>query len=305
MPTPTPITRDFKISIDSMLQDSRTTQVHFVEDEALFVALDDDFNPPFAAKWLAAIDDATKAPSDEQIVDIQMGFTTTLEAAMEDCRTYFQSSKYKIEKAFPNKPMVWKEFGYDNYLAARQVPEKMIVFMEAFAATATKYKTELIAAKYSQADIDAITTKGKALIKAKTDQELSKDSRPSATQARYALLNAVWAYRTKVAKAAKVIFANDYAKYKLYLLPASEEATTTYSIEGTVTDKVTGKAIADVQVSNGTDTATTDSNGKYGFAKLANGTYTLTFTIAGYKTASTTATFDGTTLALNVALEKA
>lgn len=297
-------TRDFQISDDTMLQDGRTTHAQFVLDEADFIDLDDDFKPPFATNWLAAIEDASKAPKDEQIVDVQTGLTAAVEASLKDCASHFQGAKYYIDKAFADKQWILNEFGYDNYENARQVPEKMVTFMDVFWTTADKYKAALIAAKYTQAKIDAIAAKRLVLIDAKKDQELGKNSRLSATHTRVILLNKAWGYRTKVAKAAKVIYADNYAKYKIYLLPASEEATTTYSIKGQVTDKAVDKPLAKVQVTNGTDTATTDSNGKFGFAKLANGTYTLTFTLAGYKTATATVTYDGTILAVNEALEK-
>jgi hypothetical protein len=305
MNTPNEETRDFQISDDTMLQDGRTTHAQFVLDEADFIDLDDDFKPQFAGNWLSAIEDASKAPKDEQIVDVQTGLTAAVVASLKDCASHFQGAKYYIEKAFATKKWVLNEFGFDNYEDARQVPEKMITFMDVFWTTADKYKKELIAAKYTQAKIDEIATKKQELMDAKKEQELGKNSRLSTTQNRIVLLNTAWGYRTKVAKAAKVIYADNYAKYKIYLLPASEEATTTYSIKGQVTDKAIDKPLANVQVTNGTDTATTDSNGKYGFAKLANGTYTLTFTLAGYKTVTATAKFDGTTLIINEALEKA
>lgn len=304
MSTPNQLTRDFSISDDAMLQDGRITHAQFVLDEADFIGLDDDFKPPFAANWLTAIEDASKAPKDEQIVDVQTGLTATVDACLDACRSHFQGAKYYIEKAFASKVWVLNEFGYDNYDEVRQVPEKMITFMDVFSTTANKYKTELIAAKYTQAKIDEIATKRLALIDAKKAQELGKNSRLSATQNRVLLLNTAWGFRTKVAKAAKVIFADNYAKYKIYLLPASEEAATTYSVKGQVTDKAIDKPLADVQITNGTETVTTDSNGKYGFAKLENGTYTLTFTLAGYKTVTATAKFDGTILTINEALEK-
>lgn len=304
MSTPAPITRDFKISDDSMLQDSRTTIVHFTEDKALFIALDDDFKDPFASDWDTAITDASTIPTDETVLDVQSGLTDDVEAALESCRAHFQQAKYPIEKAFPDKTAIWNEFGYDDYDAARRSVDKMITFMDVFFTTAKKYKTQLLAKKYTQAQIDEIPIKRQALIDAKTKQTVAKDTRQGTTQIRVANLNAVWGFRTKVAKAAKVIFANDYAKYTIYLLPASEEAATTYSIKGQVTDKAIDKPLADVQVTNGTETVTTDSNGKYGFAKLDNGTYTLTFTLAGYKTVTATAKFDGTILTINEALEK-
>jgi hypothetical protein len=305
MQVPTPLTREFKISDESMLQDSRTTIVHFTEDKALFIALDDDFKDPFIANWDIAIADASTVPTDEQVIDVQTGLTSDVEVALENCRSHFQQAKYPIEKAFADKTAIWNEFGYDDYDAARRSVDKMITFMDVFFTTAKKYKTQLLAKKYTQAQIDEIPTKRQALIDAKTNQTVAKNTRLGTTQSRVTNLNAVWNFRTNVAKAAKVIFANNYAKYTIYLLPASEEGGAIYSIKGQVTDKAIDKPLADVQVTNGTETVTTDSNGKYGFAKLDNGTYTLTFTLASHKTATATAKFDGTTLTINETLEKA
>jgi hypothetical protein len=176
--------------------------------------------------------------------------------------------------------------------------------MDVFSTTAKKYAAPLIAKKYTQAAIDAIATKRTTLITTKTAQEVAKNSRLGVTQNRVILLNNVWASRTKLAKAAKVIFAANYAKYKLYLLPASEEAGTTFSVIGTITDKTTTQPLAGVQVSNGADSTTTNSYGKYGFAKLANGCYTLMFTFTNYKTATQTFTFVGTALVVNASMEK-
>ncbi len=119
-------------------------------------------------------------------------------------------------------------------------------------------------------------------------------------------MNNVWAFRTKVAKAAKYIYANNFAKYKIYLLPASAEGSGIFSIQGTVTNKVTGNKLENVTVSYGTaaNDVLTDSNGEYGFAKLANGNYTLTFSLATYKTITKIVDFGGETLVVDMELEK-
>jgi hypothetical protein len=308
MNTPDATNRDYKISDDSMLQDSRTTLGHFTNDAPAFAALDPDFDPnlptPFSTLWGTAIDTAASAPTDEQVVDMQTNLTQEVEAISDACRDQFQKAKYFIEKAFPNKKAVWNEFGYDNYDDARKSTDKLITFMAVFSTTAIKYSAQLVAANYPQASIDAIAPLRLTLVNAKTALEMAKNSRVGSTQSRVTLMNAVWAYRTKVAKAAKNVFANNFAQYKTYLLPASDE--TGFDIKGTVTDKSNGKPLVDVTVSNGTpaDDTTTDSNGKYGFAKLSEGNYSFTFTLAGYKAATSAVIFEGSALTVDVALEK-
>ncbi|MFC4231730.1 DUF6261 family protein [Parasediminibacterium paludis] len=84
----------------------------------------------------------------------------------------------------------------------------------------------------------------------------------------------------------------------------THRATKHFDISGKVTDAATGKPLTGVQVADGTNITTTDYDGKYGFAKLANGIYELTFALAGYKTAFASPKFIGTPLVVDQILEK-
>jgi len=308
MNTPNETKRDFIISEESLLQDSRTTLAEFVSDATTFKNFDADFDINFATRWQTAIDDAYNAPTDEQILDVQTGLTADVDEKMEACRQHFQAAKYFIEKAFPNKASVWNEFGFDNYETARKSAEKMILFMGVFASVAAKpaYQPLLISAGYTQANIDAIDTKRKELVDAKTAQEMAKNGRGTNTQTRTELLNKVWDFRSRVSKAAKNIFVDNYARYKVYLLPASAESSNIFSITGTVTQSGTENPLQNVQVTitNTGQATNTDSNGKYGIAKLTNGNYEFSFTLAGYKPFNAKVEFSGQTIQLNVSLVK-
>jgi hypothetical protein len=84
----------------------------------------------------------------------------------------------------------------------------------------------------------------------------------------------------------------------------THRATKHFDISGKVTDTATGKPLVGVQVSNGTSITTTDYDGKYGFAKLVNGIYELTFAFADYKTAFALPKFTGMPLVVDQVLEK-
>jgi 5-hydroxyisourate hydrolase-like protein (transthyretin family) len=84
----------------------------------------------------------------------------------------------------------------------------------------------------------------------------------------------------------------------------THRATKHFDISGKVTDTATGKPLVGVQVSNGTSITTTDYDGKYGFAKLVNGIYELTFAFADYKTAFASPKFTGMPLVIDQVLEK-
>lgn len=194
----------------------------FKNDKAAFVSYDPDFGGTFEADWLADIEAAEQEPTDEAVVDQQEGLTAAVEQIMDECRHKFQSSKRFIEKAFPDNKPVHNEFGYDNYDTARQVQTKMIFFMENFHRVAEKYKTKLIAENYTQAHIDEIETLHDQLHDANEAQEAAKEGRPVVTQDRIITINKPWDTAVDVSRAAKAIFHNDAAKFKSYLLPASE-----------------------------------------------------------------------------------
>jgi hypothetical protein len=309
MNTPQAAFRNYKISDSSMLQDSRTTQAEFEKDADAFENFDSVFTKSYKTEWLTAIDAIGTANTDEQVVDVQTTLTDLVEEDMEACRVHFQGAKYFIKKAFPNKEGIWNEFGFDNYDTARQSAEKMIIFMEVAHKVANKpaYNATLVAANYPQTNIDEFLTLRTALITAKTNQELAKNARSGERAFRVDLLNDAWKYRTAVSEAAKNIFINNYARYKVYLLPASAESSSSFSITGTATDKATGKNLEGVVVNPGDDTnaATTDSNGVYGIAKIAEGEMKLDFSKELYLPISQTINYDGKTLVVNVQMEKA
>lgn len=77
----------------------------------------------------------------------------------------------------------------------------------------------------------------------------------------------------------------------------------TGAIQGTVTDGA--NPIADVSVTDGTRTATTDSNGYYRITNVPDGTYTVTASASGYHSASQQVTVSGGSIATaNFALTK-
>lgn len=304
MTTPKKATRDFKISSASMLIDSRVTLKEFIPDQKEFENLDADFAPPFEKNWQAAIDVAEALPTDEDTVDIQTGYTETVESTMEQCRKAFQDAKYFIEKAFPTKKAVQKEFGFDDYDEARKNVPKMTTFMGVLSKKVVKYQAQLLAVKFPKTSIDNILNLAKTLLDDKTEQETVINSRLSLTEDRTEKLNNVWAFRRQVAKAAKNIYKDNYSKYRMYLLPASEESGDIFDIQGTITDKASGANLENVKVSIGSLSVNTDSNGKYGLVDVAEGTVTITFELEGYQTATVDVVFDGKKLVQNIALIK-
>lgn len=278
-----PIIRKYKVSDPYMLSFNKTKLGYFTDDQAAFSGFDADFTTPFETNWAGVIEAAELIPTDETLKDQLQQLTALVEEAAEKCRTKFQHSKYFIEKAFPDSPAVRNEFGFDDYDKARRTQLGTLQFMRTFFATATKYAVELDAVGYNAAAVAEIDVLRADLDKANNDQEKFKGTRTLKTEERIIAMNKAWDVMVQVCKAGKIIFAADPAKYQLYLLPASSETGQDISIAGLVTD-VSDNPLEDVtvRVDELAVEITTDSNGNYVFGNLPEGTYTLTFSLAGY-----------------------
>lgn len=217
-------TRAFNGSDSDMVQTSRVIHGLFMEDKPRFISFDASLADPFAENWLHKIEAAALITNDSFTVAMQMELTKKVADKMEECKVFFQQMKYFIEKAFPGKREIWTQFGYSTYDDARRGETKMIQFYGILGKTAAQYSAQLIAAGFSQENIDKITTLHTELTNADYEQEISKKKRPAATQERIVLLNECYQYLQRVCKAGKIIFANDYVKYNQYMLP--DETTT-------------------------------------------------------------------------------
>ncbi|MFI5219495.1 MAG: carboxypeptidase-like regulatory domain-containing protein [Bacteroidia bacterium] len=280
---PEPILRDYSITDPDMIQDARTKHASFTEDKTDFVAFDPDFADPYADDFEDEIDAAEAMPDDETILDQQAQLTAAVEEEMQKSRDKYQDSKPFITKAFPNDAAIQNEFGFNDYRQAQKGQSTFIKFMLKFHSVADKYKTQLIAANYTQPKIDEILTRYTALKDADIAQELFIKNRPVKTQERIEKYNTAWKTETVICTAGKRIYKNNYAKYQRYLLPPGEEAPEALSIRGTVTNAATNAPEEDVNVeitANGI-LVTTNAQGIYGIGGLPAGTYTVKFSKAG------------------------
>ena len=271
------IKRLFNVADLFMIEHAKVKRLLFIDDQALFAGLDPDYATPYEAGWASAITLSEAQPTDEITVDQIAQLTAAVEAQLTLCRNKFQDTKHFIEKAFPNNPGVWAEFGYNNYDAQRRGQTGMIEFMKLLHTTATKYSAQLIAQNYLAPAIAEILTLRTALDNANNAQEKAIATRLLVTQTRINAHNATWNPTVSVARASKTVFRNDPARYNMYLLPASDEEQAALNITGTVTDKVTGLPLTDAEVKLTAlaITVTTDTNGRYALANLPSGTYDL------------------------------
>lgn len=219
MASPIKLVRQFSGSDSQMLEFARVIHTHFTTDIADFTAFDADLDATYAGNFLTAIDNAENFSSDYQLIDALAQLSLDVEAEMTKCRKLYQGMKYFIEKAFPNRPGTWNEFGYNDYDRARKKQSEMIQFMLDLHESATKYATELDSAGFDASKVAEIQTYAQALQNANLAQEQAKGSRANLSEARIILLNSAWGMLQNIRKAAKVIYMDNWGKWQLYLLP--------------------------------------------------------------------------------------
>ena len=202
----------------AMLEKCQTMHDLFEDNLADFENFDSDFAGLYKALWQEAIDLAESFPSDTTTLYRISQATAAVEMLMKLCCKKFRKARHFIELAFPGNRGIYNEFGYGDFDMARNNPTRMILFMDRLHSLAMDKNTELIAAGYGQASIDEIKTLHDALNQANCTQEMLKRQRVTTTQTRIKLLNTAWKFMSKTAKAAKLIYKNNYAKYNQYLL---------------------------------------------------------------------------------------
>ncbi|MCD4819483.1 MAG: hypothetical protein K8S23_12405 [Candidatus Cloacimonetes bacterium] len=118
-------------------------------------------------------------------------------------------------------------------------------YLTVLHTTATKYSTELIAVGFDQAAISGIKTTFDKLLNANNAQKYYKGERLTITQQRIELMNATWEIVLNVCKAGKIIYADNPAKYKQYVIYESSSNTGSDIYQGEVAATETITIIVD------------------------------------------------------------
>lgn len=281
-----PIKRDYSISDAAMLEAADTCQAFLNEDLADFATFDADFDTTYIADWNAKIEAAALEDTDETVDDQLKQLTAIVEEKMIACRSKYQDSKYFIEKAFPNKPVIWNEFGYNDYKDAQGSQPRLLLFMYKFHKVALKYAGELGEAGFTAAHITEIFTLADALRDANVIQNVFMGNIPVRTAARIEKMNAVWKVMTTVCQVGKRIYKNNYARYHRYILPASQETSESFSLTGIIRRADNGQPIdaARITLPLLSLSVFSDETGTYGFGAIPPGSYTVTVEKTGFQT---------------------
>ena len=280
--------RLYKMMDMLMIQFAKNYRALFLEYQTDFTDEDADFGGTFPDDWDTAIQASESAGTAETRDDVLQQETADVEAQMTAGRKKYNQAKYYIKKAFRNKPKVQNEFGLDDYNQVRASQPGMILFLKKlYNLSENKYKTELLAAGYTEAKITEIDTIKKALDTQNIEQDLFAAKEPVDTEARIKKHNTTWGFVQKVNDLSKVIYydPDNVVKLNLFLLPRSEEPDQDiFNLVGTASDSATAAPLPDVNciIESLNIFRTTDSNGQYGYGNLPPGTYTVKFVKEGY-----------------------
>jgi len=284
---PEEIQRDYNGTDAYMTETSRVIYNLFLEDLPKFGAFDTTMNGEYANKFLEQVVAAEQVVADTAIIDQQVALTEKADQSMEKARVKYNEVKYFVLKAFKSSLGTQNEFGLNDYERARKNRSQMAQFLFEMHAACDKYKTELIAAGYNQAAIDAILPIREELLNTNTSQKLFIKQRPKLTEDRIIILNACYETLTQINAAAQLVFMDDYAKQNQYVYNPSPDTNDNLDFTGTVAantlaviSEVTYKPMALVRFRN-------------------TGLASLTFCL------STTEILEGTTVELNGGAEVA
>jgi hypothetical protein len=214
-------------------------------DQTDFATFAAKFTAQFITDFHALILAAQDAPQDNQIIDIQVQKTGAVNSMMETCISLIAKERYFLPLAFTDKAIL-NEFGANDYDASRSSHTEMLRFMGVLTSANVKYSVQLLAAGMTQAELDAVKNAYDNLLRANNEQEYYKGERVTLTQQRINKFNAAWEVLTDICTAGKIIYVDNYAKQRQYIIYKSSSSGSDI-FTGVVGNDVT-KEIADTEI---------------------------------------------------------
>ncbi len=213
------IAREYNMDDLEMLQLAQVFHDNFLIDEAAFIAAFPGLGAPFAADFQTAIDTADAIPSAAEVDSEIAVITEELNAKMPLARAALQKLFTYADVAF-NSVAKTNSFGKNKYERARQSQVRLKELLELAhrQAEEANNKAALIAAGYSQVEIDELETLMDDIDTLNAQQELELSERGTKTEVRITAMNAVWDFMKRINQASKVVFVDSPAKLDLYLL---------------------------------------------------------------------------------------
>lgn len=213
------VLRDFRINDSTMLIKSQVFLNAFIVRKALFTANFPNLADPFANEFQIAIDLADDLPFPWEI----NGEITSI---VYEIKQKMILGQRNLQILFSYVNIGWEseakmnEFGKNKYLKARENYNKMIDLLKLAFNTAqeSENKTVLLNVGYSQIQIDELNTLANEIDAMLLQLNEAKSNRYILTEERITAMNNVWAFMKRLNKASKVVFVDNPAMLKLFLL---------------------------------------------------------------------------------------
>ncbi len=212
--------RIFNLTDDVLVETSSTMHQLFVENISDFSEFDPFLNNSFAEQWFLKIEKVIQWVKDHQILNEQKQKTIEVKIIVEQAVEKYNEVRYFVKKAFKNNKTQVSEFG-SNINSAKQSMSKLLVFMDILHKACLKHETLLIDNGYSSAQIEEINNIKNNLLNTNTNQEHFKKHRAVNTEERIEALNNLYLDTIRVANSAKIIYAKDFARKKMFVVNKS------------------------------------------------------------------------------------
>ena len=282
------------LSQATMYETAQLINVSYKTDIAKFEAFDPELNMDLSDKLTTTLAEISDLDPDFMLEALQMEATKKVIDISGAALVNVRNARYYIEKAFPGDTLKFNYFGLPDLAKARKSQLRFAMFLKGFAKACVKFKAELTAKGMPAALIEDIIKQGPELDEANLAQEQAKKERYAATGLRIKAYDKLWQIAGSIAKAGKLIFADEPDKLRDYILDRSPKKKTvkladkeveTTVFQGTITDADTKEVIEDaiIQIA-GTDLkTTTDENGEFYIDTVVPATYTIKIIAFGYK----------------------
>ena len=218
------IRKNFNKSYDELLTQAFLFHSELLKDLPLFSAFSPMFTLTYAENFKSMIDFADNLPQIEEYYNNQTVLSTKVAEIISAGRAIYQRLLFYVRLVWADSEAVLQNFGSSLYSnVGRSAPKMMTVLQLAYKnASIPENKALLLAAGFTQADIDAINSTEGALNTAYNVQQDYIQQTYLRTEERILAYNALWDEMVLISGASKFIFNDLPAKRRFYLLYPSK-----------------------------------------------------------------------------------
>ena len=214
--------RNFRIKDSKLLERAYLFLRMITEDLPDFQDFSPQFDQDFIAAFSHLIEEVQSMLSDSPIRAIMAQKTDRVKKAMLKCAEIFRICRFFVRLAFPSDEIVQDQFGLTEFNPIRNSQLKLQEFMDVLYHKVLQYSNELIQAGFSQVKIDEVLACKNELDAAIIEQNLYFKEKSTLTANRIQELNDLWEKMSLISRVSKLIYFDNYAKYRNYLLYQGE-----------------------------------------------------------------------------------